>query len=122
MRRSVKHIVLGSCIALSGLAQAATMQFSDFIKISRGMKETEVIEIAGMPDYVTDDRTTKIRRNDSNIPATKPTNRPNNSGNYTDRYINTKEMVWSADGYGTYTTTITIRDGRVTEIERKKKM
>lgn len=121
MRRSVKHIVLGSCIALSGVLQAATMEFSDFIKISRGMKETEVIEIAGMPDYVTDDRTTMIRRNDNN-PSTKPTNRPNNKGNYTDRYINTKEMVWAADGYGTYTTTITIRDGRVTEIERKKKM
>lgn len=98
------------------------MEFTDFIKISRGMKETEVIEIAGMPDYVTDDRTTVIRRNNSNDSSTKPINRPNNRGNYTDRYINTKEMVWASDGYGTYTTTITIRGGRVTDIERKKKM
>ncbi len=123
MRRSIKKIVLGFCLVSAISAQAAPMAFSDFIKISRGMKETEVIDIAGMPDYVTDDRVTRYSNSNSNRPSTPPNTKPsNNNRTQIDRYIATKEMVWYSDGYDTYTTTITIRDGRVTDIDRKKKM
>lgn len=90
--------------ALSALAGAAPIPFEKYIRLSAGMPEAEVVDIAGPPDYRSDGQETMTRR-------------PDGSRVYSRRYT----LSWRAGGGTPYTTHIVFRDGVVEEIRRDKK-
>lgn len=126
MKSKKKYCVfLGLLVSVTSLVQAAPIEFNDYLKISRGgMGEGELIELAGMPDYVSSDRVTVRRELESKVYRPSKTHHANNNNRdeYVKEYIITKDMVWYADNSVPHTTTVTVRDGRVVGIERKKKM
>ena len=87
---------------LPGVAPAAAIPFETFIRLSRGMSEAEAVSLAGPPDYVSDGISTRHRH-----------------GPYT-VFVTRKKMSWMADAFTPYTTTMTIANGVVEEIEREK--
>ena len=117
-------IFLGCLVSITSLVQAAPIEFNDYLKISRGgMGEGELIEMAGMPDYVSSDRVIVRRELASKVYRPSKTHHANNNRDeYVKEYIITKDMVWYADNSVPHTTTVTVRDGRVVGVERKKKM
>ena len=85
------------------LAVAAPIPFSVYIRLDTGMSEAEVLELTGPPDSVGDGGATRYH------------------GRHGFFYGDRKIMTWYGDGIEPHTTTITFRNGRVSEIERHKK-
>lgn len=94
--------LFGLCLVAS-VASAAPMKFEDFIRIHRGMHESEVLEIAGEPDYKGAERGAEVRRG------------------RTTYYNTTYDLVWFSKGFNQFTTTITINNGLVTGIKRERR-
>ena len=91
-------------LLVSGLsAFADPVKFEDFIRIHPGMHESEVLEIAGPPDYSGAERGTEVRRG------------------RTTYYNTTYDLVWFSKGFTPFTTTITITNGVVSGIRREKR-
>lgn len=102
MDRLVRALMLALwCGPLAALA--APIPFSVFIRLDTGMSEAEVLELTGPPDYVSDGGSVRYRTRHGFA--------------WGDR----KSMTWYADGVEPHTTTITFRNGRVSDIERYKK-
>lgn len=99
----MRNIVLAILLSSSFSALADPIKFEDFIRIRNGMHESEVLEIAGPPDYSGAERGTQMRRG------------------RTIYYNTTYDLVWFAKSFTPFTTTITITNGVVSNIRRDKK-
>lgn len=101
-----KYVFLFSFL-VTGYLYAAPIEFRDYINIRRGLSEGALIEKVGSPDYTTSETVRKVTKK----------NRPSNT-----EYdiINTKDMLWYANSDIPHTTIITIENGRVSSIQRKK--
>ena len=99
----MKNIVLAMLLASGLPVLADPIKFEDFIRIHTGMHESEVLDIAGPPDYSGAERGAQVRRG------------------RTIYYDTTYDLVWFAKGFTPFSTTITITNGVVSKIRRDKK-
>ncbi|WP_440027476.1 hypothetical protein [Chromobacterium amazonense] len=97
--------LLWLAVLLAGAAQAAPIPFATYIRLHNGMQEAELISKAGAPDYANDG------------PQTKSV-----GGNGTVTVDSTRVLTWLANDQLPYTTTVTVKNGVVTDISRSKKL
>ncbi|WP_434778599.1 hypothetical protein [Neisseria sp. Ec49-e6-T10] len=101
-----KYVFLFSFL-ITGYLYAAPIEFRDYINIRSGLSEGALIEKVGPPDYTTSETVRKVTRKDRIADTEYNIN-------------NTKDMLWYADANTPYTTIVTIENGRVSAIQRKK--
>ncbi|OWY38472.1 hypothetical protein CEK28_12605 [Xenophilus sp. AP218F] len=102
--RKMQPWLAAACL-LAGAAQAAPVPFEVFIRLHKGMQETEVLAKAGAPDFSSDGAQTRSA---------------NGNGAVTVNTVRT--LTWQAGGDVPYTTTVTLQNGVVTDIKRSKKL
>lgn len=99
MKKSNLFLSIG-LLFWASVTLAGPISFEKYIRLSRGMSESDLIDTAGVPDR-------QVLRLGSR---------------YGPLYDSVYDLVWTADIANPCTTTITIMNGKVHNIVREKKM